>query len=544
MSTVVLTAPAGVRRAILPSGIYDVGAAGTISIPSADLMEALEAGFLYSVNVGGSIYRGDLACAGNPEYPAGLVGDQYCVLTAGRVGGGSGPLVQVNDFVVCILDNVGGTHAAVGANWKILQANISKSVEGPASTVTASSLAGFDGTTGALIKEITALPNNTTATTLLATTVDTNVAAAGVTLAGTTLSADGTDADISITITPKGTGSVVVSKIDINGGSIDAVTIGGAVPAPASVTTLVVGGVEVYWAPALGTLQALIDSIIDATSNRVYTIIVPPGQGGALEVAGALVLKPFVNIQGAGGKDLMTVMSFTGGISIGSGQLISGNNRITISGIRLNNTVVTIENLVGTNTLTVHFRDMYMPSHSYVRVCGASYALRAKTNVHFFDSWHQNNSQAQSSFIYCKFYAWGGEMHIFNYVDSDAVFNGTRLKSDQMADVTSTNYKAIAAGAGLSCSLIYHNCGEERYTPETGVSLYHHLMANWAGNTNTAQVNGMIKGSGVPAGDVGLEGSLCYEKLTSYADGATGKLHIKTAASGTDTWVVVGAQTA
>ena len=477
MSTVVLTAPAGVRRAILPSGVYDVGAAGTISIPYADLVEALEAGFLYSVNVGGSIYRGDLACAGNPEYPAGLVGDQYCVSTAGHVGGGSGPLVQVNDFVVCILDNVGGTHAAVGANWKILQANISKSVEGPASTVTASSLAGFDGTTGALLKEITALPNNTTATTLL-------------------------------------------------------------------VTTLVVGGVEVYWAPALGTLQALIDSIIDATSNRVYTIIVPPGQGGALEVAGALVLKPFVNIQGAGGKDLMTVMSFTGGISIGSGQLISGNNRITISGIRLNNTVVTIENLAGTNTLTVHLRDMYMPSHSYVRVCGASYALRAKTNVHFFDSWHQNNSQAQSSFIYCKFYAWGGEMHMFNYVDSDAVFNGTRLKSDQMADVTSANYKAIAAGAGLSCSLIYHNCGEERYTPETGVSLYHHLMANWAGNTNTAQVNGMIKGSGVPAGDVGLEGSLCYEKLTSYADGATGKLHIKTAASGTDTWAVVGGQTA
>lgn len=47
-----------------------------------------------------------------------------------------------------------------------------------------------------------------TATTVLSTTFDTNVAAAGVTLVGNTLSADGTDANIDINITPKGTGAV------------------------------------------------------------------------------------------------------------------------------------------------------------------------------------------------------------------------------------------------------------------------------------------------------------------------------------------------
>lgn len=47
--------------------------------------------------------------------------------------------------------------------------------------------------------------------TLLATTFDTNVAAAGVTLAGTTLAADGTDVDIDITLTPKGAGAVVAN---------------------------------------------------------------------------------------------------------------------------------------------------------------------------------------------------------------------------------------------------------------------------------------------------------------------------------------------
>ena len=44
-----------------------------------------------------------------------------------------------------------------------------------------------------------------------ALTFDTNVAAAGVTLVGTTLSADGTDTNIDINVTPKGTGAVVGS---------------------------------------------------------------------------------------------------------------------------------------------------------------------------------------------------------------------------------------------------------------------------------------------------------------------------------------------
>lgn len=55
-----------------------------------------------------------------------------------------------------------------------------------------------------------ATPAAGTFTTAAATTFDTNVAAAGVTLAGTTLAADGTDANIDITVTPKGTGGLVL----------------------------------------------------------------------------------------------------------------------------------------------------------------------------------------------------------------------------------------------------------------------------------------------------------------------------------------------
>lgn len=60
---------------------------------------------------------------------------------------------------------------------------------------------------------------------ILGTTFDTNIAAAGLTLSGTTLAADGTDAAISINITPKGTGSVVISKLDMTSGTLTTPTI-------------------------------------------------------------------------------------------------------------------------------------------------------------------------------------------------------------------------------------------------------------------------------------------------------------------------------
>jgi hypothetical protein len=64
-------------------------------------------------------------------------------------------------------------------------------------------------------------PAEITGTTVYGTTFDTNVAAAGVTLVGTTLAADGTDSNISITVTPKGTGTVDVGGVSIGSGLVD-----------------------------------------------------------------------------------------------------------------------------------------------------------------------------------------------------------------------------------------------------------------------------------------------------------------------------------
>lgn len=59
------------------------------------------------------------------------------------------------------------------------------------------------------------LDNAITLTTVNATTFDTNVAAAGLTLSGTTLGADGTDAAININITPKGAGVLATTEITL-----------------------------------------------------------------------------------------------------------------------------------------------------------------------------------------------------------------------------------------------------------------------------------------------------------------------------------------
>lgn len=71
-------------------------------------------------------------------------------------------------------------------------------------------LGGLAGSAGTVLVggATPSFTDSPTLTTVNATTFDTNVTAAGVTLSGTTLAADGTDSNITINITPKGTGTV------------------------------------------------------------------------------------------------------------------------------------------------------------------------------------------------------------------------------------------------------------------------------------------------------------------------------------------------
>jgi hypothetical protein len=99
------------------------------------------------------VFKGAQNCSTNPNYPAASAGHVYRVSVAGKIGGASGPNVEIGDTLYCVTDgSASGDHATVGANWVIVQSNLDGAVIGPAS-VTDSRAAAFDGTTGKLLKD-------------------------------------------------------------------------------------------------------------------------------------------------------------------------------------------------------------------------------------------------------------------------------------------------------------------------------------------------------------------------------------------------------
>lgn len=98
------------------------------------------------------VFQGVIDASTNPNYPAADAGDVYKISVAGKIGGASGPNVEVGDSIYCITDSsASGDQATVGANWVILQVNIDGAVTGPTSS-TDNALARFDSTTGKLIQ--------------------------------------------------------------------------------------------------------------------------------------------------------------------------------------------------------------------------------------------------------------------------------------------------------------------------------------------------------------------------------------------------------
>lgn len=71
------------------------------------------------------VFKGVIDCSTNPNYPAADAGHLYKVSVAGKIGGASGPNIEVGDTLYCIADGTAsGTQAAVGASWAIVQANV------------------------------------------------------------------------------------------------------------------------------------------------------------------------------------------------------------------------------------------------------------------------------------------------------------------------------------------------------------------------------------------------------------------------------------
>lgn len=100
---------------------------GTLAANSNTIVPTQQAVKTYvdSVITGIWVIKGSTDCSTNPNYPAALkAGDAYVVTVAGKIGGAAGIAVDIGDVYVSKAANAGGTQAAVGANWFILEHNL------------------------------------------------------------------------------------------------------------------------------------------------------------------------------------------------------------------------------------------------------------------------------------------------------------------------------------------------------------------------------------------------------------------------------------
>jgi hypothetical protein len=122
-----------------------------LKIPTQKAVKAYADGLLDANNA--YTYKGVIDASTNPNYPAASAGHTYKISVAGKIGGASGPNVEIGDTITCLTDGTAaGNHATVGANWIILQTNVDGAVVGPASS-TAADLVTFSGTTGKVVQD-------------------------------------------------------------------------------------------------------------------------------------------------------------------------------------------------------------------------------------------------------------------------------------------------------------------------------------------------------------------------------------------------------
>ena len=76
------------------------------------------------------VFKGLIDASTNPNYPAASVGHTWKISKAGKIGGAAGVEVEIGDTIICTTDTAAGTHALVGVNWGVIQANLITSTVG------------------------------------------------------------------------------------------------------------------------------------------------------------------------------------------------------------------------------------------------------------------------------------------------------------------------------------------------------------------------------------------------------------------------------
>jgi hypothetical protein len=123
-----------------------LGANSDTLIPSQKAVKTYVDGLIAAADA--MVFKGVIDCSASPNYPAADRGWTYRVSVAGKIGGGSGPNVEVGDILICTADGTAsGNHATVGSAWGIIQVNI----DGALTTASiGSTVQGYDAELAAL----------------------------------------------------------------------------------------------------------------------------------------------------------------------------------------------------------------------------------------------------------------------------------------------------------------------------------------------------------------------------------------------------------
>ena len=106
----------------------DINMSGTQKVTSMALPtapgDATNKQYVDNLVTGVLRFKGSTDCSTNPNYPAAALGDAYVVSVAGKIGGAAGVVVEAGDVYFATAANLGGTQAAVGSSWDVVQYNL------------------------------------------------------------------------------------------------------------------------------------------------------------------------------------------------------------------------------------------------------------------------------------------------------------------------------------------------------------------------------------------------------------------------------------
>ncbi|MBN1283393.1 MAG: hypothetical protein JXA24_06455, partial [Proteobacteria bacterium] len=239
------------------------------------------------------------------------------------------------------------------------------------------------------------------------------------------LAAAGTDANIDISITPKGTGEVNITKVDIDSGAIDGTTVGATTPAAGTFLALQTGANGTDGQLSIFSEQGGTDYFVTLYPNAAMTMstayTMPPDDGDASEVlttdgngnltwtgAGAnywsktgtdlspatsgddLKLNTGETLTIGGGTAITRHLSATGTIDFGNLSSNCESQTITVTGAATGDTVVATPTPVtgGIETLRMTWNGYVSAANTVtVRACAVANNQNAASQTWRADVW-------------------------------------------------------------------------------------------------------------------------------------------------------------